>query len=67
MHPSYVGVRCNHGLYFCHGVVDAFDAAVTTRGVGICREFVYIEGKGVYPSHFGVRCKPTASIFAMVW
>ena len=48
----------NHGLYFCHGVVDTFDAAVTTRGVGACREFVYTEGKGVHPSHVGVRCKP---------
>ena len=57
----------NHGLYFCHGVVDKFDAAVTTQGVGACREFVYIEGKGVHPSHFGVGCKPIASIFAMVW
>ena len=24
----------NHGLYFCHGVVNTFDAAVTTRRVG---------------------------------
>ena len=57
----------NHGLYFCHGVVDTFYATVTTRGVGACREFVYTEGKGVHPSHFGGRCKPMTSIFAMVW
>ena len=25
-------------------MVDTFDAAVTTRGVGACREFVYTEG-----------------------
>ena len=31
-------------VVFCHGVVDTFDAAVTTRGVGACREFVYTEG-----------------------
>ena len=33
----------NHGYYFCHGVVDTFAAAVTTRGVGACREFLYTE------------------------
>ena len=57
----------NHGLYFCHGVIDTFDAAVTTRGVSACREFVHTEWKGVHPSYFGVRCKPMASIVAMVW
>ena len=41
----------NHGYYFCHGVVDTFDAAVTTRRVGACRKCVYTEGKGVHPSH----------------
>ena len=25
----------NHDLYFCHGVVDTFEAAVTTRGVAL--------------------------------
>ena len=55
--PVMLVFVANHGL-FCHGVVDTFDAAVTTRGVSACREFVYIEGKGVHPSHFGVRCKP---------
>ena len=39
-------------------MVDTFDAAVTTRGVGACRKFVYAEGKGVRPSYAGVRCKP---------
>ena len=48
----------NHGQYFCHGVVDTFDAAVTTRGVGAYREFVYTEGSGMHPSHFGVCFKP---------
>ena len=57
----------NHGLFFCHDMVDTFDAAVTARGVGACRKFVYTEGKGVHPSHFGVRCKLMASIVAMVW
>ena len=67
MHPSHVGLVTNHGLYFCHGVVNTFDAAVTTWGVGACREFVYTKGKGVHPSYFGVRCKPMVSIFTMVW
>ena len=57
----------NYGLYFCHGVVDTNDAALTTRGVGACREFVYTEGKAVHPSHFDVRCKPMANIVAMAW
>ena len=65
--PVMLVFVADHGLYFCHGVVDTFDAAVTTRGVGACREFVCTEGKGVHPSHFGVRCKPVASTFAMVW
>ena len=33
----------DHGKYFCHGVVDTFDAAVATRGVGAYREFVYTD------------------------
>ena len=41
----------NYGNYCCHGVVDSFDAGVTTRGVGT-------EGKGLHSSRFGVRCKP---------
>ena len=45
----------NHGLHFSHGVVDTFDAAVTTRGEGACREFVHIEGKDMHPSHVIVR------------
>ena len=57
----------NRGLYFCHGVVDMFDAIVITRGVGACREFVYTQGKGVHPSHVGVHCKPMTSILAIVW
>ena len=28
---------------FFHGVVNTFDAGVTTWGVGACREFVYTE------------------------
>ena len=55
----------SHGLNFCHGVVDTLDAAVTTRGLRACREFMYIDKKGVHPSHFDVRCKPMASIFVM--
>ena len=47
----------NYDRYFFYGVVVTFDAAVTTRGVGACCEFVYIEGKRVHPSYFGVRCK----------
>ena len=65
--PVRLVLLANHGFYFCHGVVDTFDASVTTRGVGACREYVYTAGKGVHPSYFDVRCKPTASIFAMVW
>ena len=57
----------NHGLYFCHGVVDTFDTAVTSRGVAAFREFVDTEGKDVHPSHFGVRCKLMTSIFSMMW
>ena len=64
--PVMLAFVANHGLYFCHGVVDTFDAAVTTRGVGACRAFVYTEGEGVHLSHYGVRFKPMASIFAMV-
>ena len=55
--PVILVFVANHGL-FRHGAVDTFDAAVTTRGVGTCREFVYTEGKGVHPSHFGVSFKP---------
>ena len=53
-----LGFVADQGLYFCHGVVDKFDAAVITRGVGACREFVYTEGKDMHSSHVGVRCKP---------
>ena len=65
--PVMLVFVAKHNFYFYHGVVDKFDAAVTTRGVGGCREFVYTEWKGVHPSHFGLRCKPLATIFAMVW
>ena len=65
--PVVLVFVAHHGLYFCHGVVDTFDAAVATGGVGACQEFVYIEGKDVHPSHFGVRCSLMASIFAMMW
>ena len=65
--PVMLVFVANQGLYICHGVVDTFDAAVATRGVGACREFVYTEGKCVHPSHFDVRCKPMASNFAMAW
>ena len=41
--PVILMFVANHGLYFGHGVVDTCDAAVTTRGVGACREFVYTE------------------------
>ena len=64
--PVMLAFVANHGLYFCHGVVDTFDAAVTTRGVRACRAFVYTEEKGVHLSHFGVRFKPMASIFTLV-
>ena len=64
--PVMLVFVANHDLYFCHGVVNTFDATVTTRGVGACREFVYTEVKGVHPSHVGVRCKPMASDLAMV-
>ena len=33
----------NHDYYFFHGVVDTFDAVVTPRRVGTCREFVDTE------------------------
>ena len=52
-------------MHRSHGVVDTFDAAVTTRGVGACRELMYTEEKGVHPNHFGVHSKPMASIFAI--
>ena len=65
--PVMLVFVANHGLYFCHGVVDTFDAAVTTRGVDAYREFVCTEGKCVHPSHFGVHCNPMAGVFAMVW
>ena len=39
--PVILVFVANHGWYFCHSVVDTFDAAVTTRGVDACREFVY--------------------------
>ena len=64
--PVILSFVPHHGLYFCHGVVDTFNTAVTTQGVGACCEFVYTEGKGVHPSHFGVRCKSMASIFVMM-
>ena len=64
--PVMLVFVANHGLYFCYGVADTVDAAVTTRGVGAGREYVDTEGKGVHPSHFGVRCTPMTSIFAIV-
>ena len=51
--PVVLVFIANHGLYFCHGVVDTFDAAVTTREVGACSKFVYTEEKGMYPSYVG--------------
>ena len=56
--PVMLVFVANHGSFFCHGVVDTFDAAVTAREVGACREFVYTEGKGMHPSHYKARCKP---------
>ena len=41
--PVMLVFGANHGLYFCHGVVDTFDAAVTTRGVVACCEFVHTD------------------------
>ena len=32
----------DHGQHLGHGMVYVFDAAVPTRVVGACREFVYI-------------------------
>ena len=65
--PVMLVFVANQSLYFCHVVVDTFDAIATTRRVGACRESVYTEGKGVHPSHFDVRCELMVSTFAMVW
>ena len=65
--PVMLVFVANLWLVIYHGVIDTSDATVTTRGVGACRQFVCTKGKGVHPNHFGVRCKPMASIFAMVW
>ena len=66
-----------HGLYFCHGVVDTFDAAVTTRRVGACREFVLRKASEarvnrrlrryylivlLLPNIFALACLPLSSI-----
>ena len=58
--PVMLVFVANHGLHFCHGVVNTFDAAVTTRGVGAYREFVYTEGKGV---HIPVILVPVANLW----
>ena len=41
--PVMLVFVAKHNLYFYHGVVDKFDAAVTTREVGACRKFVYTD------------------------
>ena len=39
--PAILVFVADHGQHLHHGVVYAFDAPVTTRVVGACREFVY--------------------------
>ena len=39
--PVILVFVAGHGQHLRHGVVYAFDAPVTTRVVGACREFVY--------------------------
>ena len=57
----------NYGSFVFHGVVVTFDAAVTTRGVGTCCEFVYTEAKTCSSQLFWSSLQTVASIFTMVW
>ena len=49
--PVMLVFVANLWLVLFRAVVDTFNAAVTMRGIGACRKFVYTEGKGVHPSH----------------
>ena len=39
--PVILVFVADHGQHLRHGVVYAFDAPVTTRVIGACRDFVY--------------------------